>query len=195
MGDPVADAVRVYLVDAGQDVVDAPAIGLFVLRTGGCEDNAGSIQVVDLIEGDVFFLHLSPDGIYRLDAVGEGVFQTKVVEQRFDRGCEGGEEQLVVLFGFVHQVLEPLVFFRVVVFQAEVLEFLLDVVEPQAIGDGCIERHCFGGYAFLFFCRKRFQCAHIMQSVGYFDQNDTNVVGNGEKKVAEIFSLFFRSGD
>ena len=195
MGDPVADAVGVYLVDAGQDVVDAPAIGLFVLRTGGSEDNAGSIQIVDLIEGDVFFLHLSPDGIDCLDAVGEGVFQAKVVEQRLDGSCESGEEQLVVLFGFVHQVLESLVFFRVVVFQAEVLKFLLDVVEPQAIGDGCIERHRFGGNAFLFFCRKRFQCAHVMQSVGHLDQDDTYIVGNGEKKVAEIFGLFFRSGD
>ena len=57
------------------------------------------------------------------------------------------------------------------------------------MGEGGINKHGFSGYLVLLGRRHRPQCAHVVQAVGYLDQNNTDIVRHGKQQFPEILGL------
>ena len=84
--------VTVWEVIVGKFLAAWSFIGIALALT--VKHNAGCIQVIDLVKGDVLGLHLLPDGIARLDTHREVIFQPHVVKA-FADGSRETREQLV----------------------------------------------------------------------------------------------------
>ncbi len=55
------------------------------------------------------------------------------------------------------------------VLEAEILQFLIDGVEAQTVGDGGVDFHGLARDALDFFARHGCQRTHVVQAVGQFD--------------------------
>mgnify|MGYP007059184803 CR=1 FL=1 len=76
------------------------------------------------------------------------------------------------------------------VFQREVFEFALELVEPQFVGQGGVEVGCFGGgAAHGFLVRVVLDMPHEVDTAGYDEQHDAHVFGERDEKVTEIVCL------
>ena len=73
--------------------------------------------------------------------------------------------------------------------ETEVLEFRLDLVESQTVGQRCIDVEGLTGYLILLVGGLRLQCTHIMQTVANLDENDANVITHGEQQFLEVLGL------
>ncbi len=51
------------------------------------------------------------------------------------------------------------------VFEAQVLQLMVNIVQPQTIGNGGVNVHGFAGDALRFFMRHRPQGAHVVQTI------------------------------
>ena len=97
--DPVAQPVGFRGVDVRDGGVYLPALGLFRGERQRLEHDADGKQVVYLLEGDLFALHLAP---YRVDALyppRDFVVDVVAVEPRDDRGVELADELLARRLG------------------------------------------------------------------------------------------------
>jgi len=83
---------------------------------------------------------------------------------------------------------------RVQVLEAQFFKFLIDGIEPQAVGDGRVDFHGFACDALALFARHGFQCAHIVQPVRQFDQDDPHVARHRQQHLAEILRLRIFAG-
>ena len=92
VGEPVAEARGVGLVDFGECGIDAEALVLLLGAVGRGEDDADGEDVVDLLEGDVLVLHLQPDGIRTLHAGLDVVVHAQRIELFADGGGEVGND-------------------------------------------------------------------------------------------------------
>ena len=96
---------------------------------------------------------------------------------------------VAVFFECAHGFLQDSVAQRVHGLKGEVLQFAVNVVEPQTVGDGGIHFQCFGGDAAAAggtFCAEG---AHVVQAVGEFDDDDADVAGHSHDEFAEAFCL------
>ena len=188
--DPVAQPVGFRGVDVRDGGVYLPALGLFRGERQRLEHDADGKQVVYLLEGDLFALHLAP---YRVDALyppRDFVVDVVAVEPRDDRGVELADELLARRLGFIEFLCDLGVLLREPVLHAEVFQFAFDRIKPQPVGQRCEEVDRFARDLDLFVHRHRPQRAHVVQAVGDFDEDDPHVVREGQQHLAEIFGLF-----
>ena len=76
--------------------------------------------------------------------------------------------------------------------QTQVFKFRLDVEQTQAVGKGCVEIEGLVGDASLLELREGVERAHVVKSVGYFNDEHAHVFRHREQEVAEILGLFLR---
>ena len=85
--DPVPDAVRLVAVEAGDDgeyVVAHVTLALSPVRTRS-EDYPESIEVIDLVEGDILCLHLVPYRIRALQSLADDEVEPGLLQGLVDR--------------------------------------------------------------------------------------------------------------
>ena len=75
------------------------------------------------------------------------------------------------------------------VLEAEVLEFGLDLVQAQAVGQRGVNVHRFAGYLVLLAGEHGAKGAHVVEAVGNLDKDDADVVAHGEQQLLEVFGL------
>ena len=86
-------------------------------------------------------------------------------------------------------LLDDFIFLRMFIFEAEVFQFGLDLVEAQAVGQWGINVHGFTGNFVLLAGKHGAEGAHVVKSVGYFDEDDANVIAHCKQQLFEVFSL------
>ena len=93
------------------------------------EDDANGKDVVNVFKGDMLGLHLFPDGVRSFDACLNGVLDAVLVKY----GADGTNEVRVdggkVAFHLGQALLDEFALFRMLVTEAEVLEFFLYLVQ------------------------------------------------------------------
>ena len=80
------------------------------------------------------------------------------------------------------------------VLETQILQFAIDVIQPEAVGDRRIDFHGLAGDALAFVVRHGFQRAHIVQTIGQLDENDTHIVRHCQQHFAKIFCLRIFAG-
>jgi len=186
---PVAQAVGMWLVNLRDSHIDAETFVRLGFQIGRVEDDAYGQDVVDFLERDVLGLHLVPDGVGRLDTGQDAVSDAHLV-QFFADGCrELAEEFFAFLLRFFQQVLDLGIFFGVLVLEAEVFQLGLDFVQPQPVGDGGIDVQGFARNLILLVGQHGAEGAHVVQTVGYLDEDDADVIVHREQQLLEVLGL------
>ncbi len=186
---PVAQAVGMGLVYGAGDVVDFEAFVRFVHAFRHFEYDADGQDVVDLLEGDMLRLHLRPDAVGFLDARLYFVLDACLVELLPDGGRELVEDACQVLADALQLVLDRLVFLGVLVAETEFLELLLHFVQAESVCQGSVDVERLARNLVLFAGQLAAQGAHVMQSVGNLNQDDSDVFAHGEQQLLEALRL------
>ncbi len=80
MVDPVAQAIRMTLVDLVQGNINLETFIDLILPVLGDEHNTHGEDVIDLLKRHVLILHLAPDGVGALDACLDMIGEAHLVE-------------------------------------------------------------------------------------------------------------------
>ena len=78
---------------------------------------------------------------------------------------------------------------RMLITEREVLQFGLNFIQAQAVGQRSEDIECLAGNFVLLTGKHACECSHVVQSVGNFDEYDTNVIAHGEEEFFESFRL------
>ena len=136
--------------------------------------------------------HLAPD------AIGDTVdcldlYLNAIVGQHLtDLGSEGFQTLLLAFPILLDQAGNQLVLMGTTVAEAEVFQFYLHVVEPQAVCQWCIKEVSLSGNLHLLVGRHAAQCAHIVKAVGKLHQEGSDVIVDG---VEHLFVVVHLLGD
>ena len=139
MVDPVAQTVWMTLIDLVESNVDAEALVDFVLRIRWFEDDAYGEDVVDLVEGDMLVLHLRPDGVRTLDPGLDGIFDAHVIKGLADRCREVVKDSVALFLGERQLIDNGSILLGMLIAEAQVFKFRLDLVQSQSVGNGRID--------------------------------------------------------
>ena len=75
------------------------------------------------------------------------------------------------------------------ILEAQVFQFRLDGEKPQTVCQRSIEVKRFTGYLELLCGQHRTQRTHVMETVGYLDQDHPDIVTHRQQQLTEIFRL------
>ena len=75
------------------------------------------------------------------------------------------------------------------ILEAEILELHLDLVQTEPVGEGSIDVERLTGNLILLVGCHVLKGAHIVQAVGYLDEDDTDILRHGEEQLLEVFGL------
>ena len=89
----------------------------------------------------------------------------------------------------VEAAADDLVGLRIKLAERQILELLAHAVHAHAAGERRVDVERFLGDAAAPLRRHVVEGAHVVQAVGELDQKNANIVGNGEKKLAEVLGL------
>ena len=78
---------------------------------------------------------------------------------------------------------------RVQVLKAQALQFDLEPIDAQAVGDGRIDIQGLSGDSGALFGRHGAEGSHIVQPIGQLDENDAYVLDHGQHHLAKAFGL------
>ena len=73
--------------------------------------------------------------------------------------------------------------------ETQVLELGFNLIQPQAIGQRCIDVERLACNLILFVGRLRSQCAHVVQAIADFYEDDADVIAHREQQFFEVFGL------
>ena len=135
MVQPVAQTVGMALVYLADGNIDIEAFVHLVGSALWSHDDANCKNIVDFIEGNVFVLHLVPDGIRALDTCLDLVIHTQLIQFLTDRSSELCKEGVALRFGICKLMLNVGILLWMVVAEAEVFQFGLDFVESESVGE------------------------------------------------------------
>ena len=99
MRQPVAQTVGVTFIYLRDSDIDVEALVDFLFSVARGEDDTNSQDVIDLVKGDVFVLHLVPNGVGGLDAFLYLVAKPHFLQFYFDGDDELIEEFVARGFG------------------------------------------------------------------------------------------------
>jgi len=184
------------------DVILELAWNGFVQRVQGAErevavarafnHDAKAVNVEDFGKCQVLFLHLAVDAVQVLFAAAYLRRNLAFEQLGFDRGLDLVDDFLAVAAGGFHRFLDHFVTVWVQMHEGDVFELLVDLVEPETVGDGGVDVQRFLGDAADFLRLHGIQRAHVMEAIGQLDQDDADIARHRQQHLAEVFGLGLR---
>jgi len=188
-GNEVLDTPR----DRRPGLVDGAERGVAVPDALG--DDSERHKVVHLLEVDLLLLQLLADTPEALDAAVDlddghlGVGEL---------GRDGLPQLLDQAFGFpalrVHFRPERLVRLRLEIAEGQLLQFVLHLTHPEAIGNRGVDVAGFLGDQDALLVGQMVQGPHVMQAVGELDEDHADVVDHCQEHLAEVLRLALLAG-
>ena len=152
-------------------------------------DDAEGAKVEDAVYVQLLGEHLAVDAVGVLYApVDRGVYAL-VVHALLD-----------LLFDLVHEDAQGvhargegvgylLVALAVEVVEGAVLQLPFYLLHAEPVGDGSVDLHRLGGLYELLFAALVVHGAHVVQAVGYLDEDDADVLRHGDEHLAQVLGL------
>ncbi len=75
------------------------------------------------------------------------------------------------------------------VFEAQVFQFCLDFVQAEAVGERGMNLECFACNLELLVGQHGAECTHVIQTVGYLDEDNPDIVGHRPQQLLEVLCL------
>ena len=174
-----------HVVDAAQHVI----AGGYVVH-----NHPKGVQIEDLVEGFALGVHFAVDGIDMLEPPVYPALHALLRQPLLDvglhvvhkAGVEGGDVGQLLLYVVVAH--------RVQVLQGQVLQLPLQLLHPQAVGDGGVDLHGLQGLFLLLLVGLVLEGAHIVQPVAQLDEDDPHILGHGHEHLAQVLHLLVLPG-
>ena len=135
---PIAQTFGVRHVHVCYDRVGLPALHLLLIY-GRIDDDTYGKEVVNAFEVALLLLHLLPNRVYTL----RSAFHVEVQSCLFQSllyGCyEAFDVAVARLFGGVQLIFNHVIGIVLQVFQAQIFQFALQLVQSQLVCKGCIQ--------------------------------------------------------
>ena len=190
--EPIAQAFWVGHVHVCYDRVGLPTLHLLLIY-GRIDDDTYGKEVVNALEVALLFLHLLPNRVYALCSALHVKAQSSLFQPLLYGRYETFDIAVARLFGGVELIFNHVIGVVFQVFQAQVFQFALQLVQSQLVSEGCIQvtsllchlqsRLFVVGIAHL---------SHQINAVGNHDQYHTHVFGERDKQVSKILALHHR---
>ena len=185
---PVAHTFRVALVHIGNDTEHLPALHLLAFRWR-VEDDANGKEVIDAIHIHMLLLHLLPDGMDALRAAFHMVVQTCSLEFLVERFQETLDIGIAAAFRLVELLFDMIVGIMLEVFEAEVLQLALELIEAELMSQRRIEISSFHrDFLLCLDVLRVFDLTHHADAIGNHDEDDAHVLGKGDEQAAEVLA-------
>ena len=160
-----------------------------VARMHVLDDDAEAEHVEHLRERQRLLAHLAVDRIKMLFAAVNLRLDVVFLEPPFDRLHHFAERLAAVAARRLDRLAEHPVAVGVEVLEGKVLEFLVDAVEPEPVGDRRVDIQRFARDALAPAVVDRIQRAHVVKPVGELDQDHAYVARHRQQHFAEILRL------
>ena len=134
-------------------------------------------------------MHLAPYTVRCLDASLYLIVQPHGIQPFPYRCCELIKDTFQVFLLLAEACLYLCVGGGLLVAKSQVLQFLLDFVKAESIGQWCVDIQRFASYLILLCGQLASQSAHSLQAVGYLDEDDTYVVAHRKQQFLEVLRL------
>jgi hypothetical protein len=161
--------------EGGVQRADGEVAALFVGH-----DDAKAEEVEHLLEAQVLAAHFLVDGVEVLAPAADLGFHPPDDELAFDERADLVEEFVARPERGFDGVGEHGVSPGMAVLEGEILEFAIEGVEPEPVGDGGVDLERFLRDAAALGRGDGAQRAHVVRPVGQFDEDDTQVARHGE---------------
>ena len=165
-----------------------------VARRHVLDDDAEAEHVEHIGEGKVLFAHLAKNAVEVFLAALHRGLDFVVREFFLDRFEHLADHFTTVAARRFQRLEQHVVARRIQVAEREVVEFLIDRIESQPVGNRRVDVDGLARDAFAFGWRYRIERAHVVQAVGEFDQDDAHVARHRQQHFAEILGLRFFVG-
>jgi len=153
-------------------------------------DDANAVQVIDLLELTILFLHLLPDAVQMLGAPGDAVVQALLIQPLAHRG-DGPLQIGRALYALLcNQAGDAVILLGLQIPESQVLQLPLELPDTQAVGQRREHVHRLAGDARLALRLQVTEGAHVVQPVRQLDDDDAQVVHHGEDHLAQVLGLF-----
>ena len=159
----------------------------------GVEDDTDGKEIVDTFEPTFLFLHLLPDAMDTLRTTFHVEMQTGLFQLLIDRADKLLYIGITTLFGSIQLFLDHIVSIVLQIFQGEILQLTLQLIQTQFVGKRCIE--VIGLLTHLYLCLFLFgipDLPHQVYTIGNHNEDHTHVLGKGEQQIPEILALYDR---
>ena len=155
-----------------------------------CVDHAQRDEVVDALEVDLLPFQLEVDAVEALDpAVEADDRHLRLFELGADRPGQLLDDALGVLPLALDLGAQRLVRLRLEVLERELLELVLDLAHPEAVGDRRVDVERLLGDLDAALLRQVVQRPHVVQAIGELDEDDADVVHHRQQHLAEVLGL------
>ena len=186
--------ISVYARNDGEDMVALVSLALLGIGVV-LKDDADGIQVVNLVEGNSFRVHLAPGRIGRLDAFLDFILESCGIQRFLDRFYEIGHFLALFPHFAVYPGLDILIGFRLLETQPDVLQLAFDAVQAQPVCQGDEDEHGFAQDLVPLVLRHMLDGAAVVQTVGQFDEHHAHIVVHRQEDALEILGLQALLGD
>ena len=187
-GDVVLELAGDGLVQLVQHAERRVAVGLVG------HQHAHAVDVEHLRERVALLAHLLVDGVDRLLAAADDREHVLLGEALADDVEQPVHHLAPVAARRLDRAREDAVAHRVQVLERQVLQFEVERVQTEAVGDRRVDVERFVRDALAVRRRHRVQRAHVVQAVGELDQDDAHVARHREQHLAEALRLDFFAG-
>ena len=162
---------------------------------GGLGYHAKGVDIRQLLERNMAFLHLFPDRIRMLFAAGDFDFQSSLLHFP-SNGLVNLVDFNIGLFADLFQTTRNrLIGFGFQLFEREQLHFAHIFIHANPLRQRCIDIHRFFGDTTTFFgAFDEMQRPHIVQAIRKLDQKNADIIRNGQQELAQIFGSAFVFG-
>ncbi|KAF1031801.1 MAG: hypothetical protein GAK34_03660 [Delftia tsuruhatensis] len=182
-GDVVLEAARHGLVHLVQHAQRRVAID------NARQDDAKAVDVRHLGKAQLVLLHAQIERIQRAFTAGKAGLQPRAGELGIDLVLHALDQIAASLAragdGFFQRGVAP----GMQVAEGQVLQLAVGLVQPQAVGDGCVDLQCFRRDAAPLAARHVAHGAHVVGAVGQLDQDHAHIARHGQQHLAEGFRL------
>ena len=157
-------------------------------------DDAEGEQVEHVVQRLVLGIHLAVDGVGVLHAGLHRGVHPRLTQTGGDLIVDGGHEAVVLRRLLIQRFGDLPVAHGIQIFQGEILQLPLHLLHAQTVGDGGVDLHGLKGFLLLLLRRLILHGAHVVETVGYLDEDDPDILGHGYQHLAEVLHLLLLLG-
>src|SRR5579871_2997400 len=161
----------------------------------GTDDDPEAEDIGELLEAYRLALHLAPDRISALAPAGHLGSNALIGQFLGELLLDLGDPAARALGERFEAFADDPMGVGVELAKCQILELLAHLLHAHAAGERRVDVERLFGGATACLRRPMAEGAHVVQPVGELDEQDADVVGNGEQELAQVFRLLGLLGD
>ena len=153
------------------------------------DDDAESTQVENTAHIDFLGVHFTVNAVNVFDSPVDRGFAAFLL-QPVGHFFLHGRHELFQLCHLAFQILHDLVItFRIKILEREIFQLPFCLLHTEPVSERSVDLHRLKGLGALFIGRLIVHGAHVVQAVGNFNEDDTDILRHSHQHLAQIFAL------